>query len=89
MAGLTVNVTEWGDFDQIRTEELPVTGKDGDGQPTPTVRELIAILSALPEQFQDLPVARYCDDGIAGINHELHYGSEEDPEGWTAHVQLW
>lgn len=78
----------------IRTAELPVTGLDGYGQKTPTVRELIEILSALPEQFQDLPVSRYCDDGIAGIDCELGYESEErDPDPrmskYTLHVHFW
>lgn len=86
---ISVAVTEWGDFDPIRTADLPVSGRDGDGQPTPTVRELAQILIALPEQFQDLPVTRYCDDGVAGIKHALYYAREEAPESWTEHVSLW
>jgi hypothetical protein len=87
---VTVTVAEYGDFDPIRTDKLPVTGKDGHGQETPTVRELIDILKALPEQFQDLPVARYCDEGIAGISYGTSFGCEESiPDQATAHVQLW
>ena len=87
--GAVFPVNAWGEFDQIRTEDLPVTGLDGYGCKTPTVRELAAILAALPEQFQDLPVARYCDEGVAGINYELHYSREEGMGNWTAHVKLW
>jgi len=83
-----VSVDDWGEFDPIRTEDLPVSGRDGHGQKTPTVRELAAILSALPDQFQDLPVSRYCDEGVAGINYRLHYEREEHGD-WTAHVALW
>lgn len=78
----------------IKTIALPVTGKDGYGQKTPTVRELIEILSALPEQFQGLPVSRYCDEGIGGVSCELGYESEErapDPRisKYTLHIRLW
>jgi hypothetical protein len=45
--------------------------------------------SALPEDCQDLPVARYCDEGVAGISHRLHYVREEGTDEWTAHAQLW
>jgi hypothetical protein len=86
---ITVTMAEYGDFDPIRTGDLPVTGKDGYGQPTPTVRELIEILSALPEQFQDLPVARYCDDGITGISYDTSYPREERQGGATPHVKMW
>lgn len=86
---VTVNVTEWGDFDPIDTGGLGVTGEDGYGQPTPTVRELIAILQAIPEQFQDLPVIRYVNDGVRGIQHGRHYHDEHDPEHWTEHVYMW
>lgn len=85
---ITINVNDFGEFDPIRTEELPVSGKDGDGEKTPTVRELISLLQALPEQFQDLPVARYVNEGVAGISYELHYPREEGAD-WTAHVKLW
>jgi len=84
-----VTVDECGDFDPIRTEDLPVTGKDGYGEPTPTVRELADILRALPEQFQDLPVARYCDEGVAGISYGTSYHREESTSEATAHVRLW
>jgi hypothetical protein len=84
---VTVTVLEYGDFAPIRTEDLPVTGKDGQGQKTPTVRELIDILKALPEQFQDLPVARYCEEGIWGINYETSYNQGANRN--SAHVQLW
>lgn len=84
-----VAVNDVSEFGPIRIDELSVTGKDGDGQPTPTVRELIAILSALPEQFQDLPVSRYCSEGVSGISYGLHYEREEGMENWTAHVGLW
>jgi hypothetical protein len=85
---VTTEANEFGEFDPIRTDKLPVSGRDGHRQPTPTVRELADILRSLPEQFQDLPVARYCDEGVAGIRYELHY--EKDAwDSWTAHVQLW
>jgi hypothetical protein len=77
------------DDDELTARLRAVTGKDGNGQPTPTVRELIAILQAIPGQFQDLPVARYTDEGVAGISFALHYYREDDPEHWTKHVQLW
>jgi hypothetical protein len=83
-----IAVNDIGEFDPIRTDELPVSGKDGDGQKTPTVRELAAILAALPEQVQDLPVTRYCDEGVCGISYRLHYEREESGN-WTAHVSLW
>lgn len=83
-----MTVSDPGEFDPVRTEDLPVSGKDGHGQKTPTARELAAILSALPEDCRDLPVARYCDDGVAGISCRLHYERERGDE-WTAHVQLW
>lgn len=86
---VTVTVAEYGDFYPIRIEDLPVTGKDGYGEPTPTVRELADILRALPEQFQDLPVARYCDEGVAGVSYDTSYSREEREGGATAHVQLW
>ena len=86
---VSVTVAEYGDFNTIRTENLPVTGKDGYGEKTPTVRELVDILQALPEQFQDLPVARYCDEGIAGISYDTSYHREESSSEATAHVQLW
>ena len=86
---VTVTVAEYGDFGPIRTEDLPVTGKDGYGEPTPTVRELAGILRALPEQFQDLPVARYCDEGVAGISYGTSYHREESTSEATAHVRLW
>ena len=81
-------VNDIGEFDPIRTEDLPVSGKDGHGQKTPTVREMAALLASLPEQFQDLPLTRYCDEGVAGINYQLHY-EREDGDNWTAHVALW
>lgn len=83
-----VAVNDFGEFDTIRTEELPVSGRDGYGQETPTVREMAAILGALPEQFQDLPLTRYCDEGVCGISYRLHYEREEGGD-WTAHVGLW
>lgn len=88
---ITVGVTEWGSFEPIDTEPLGVTGRDGFGQPTPTVRELIAILQAIPEEFQDLPVGRYVDEGIRGICHRMSWPSEErrDASGSTEHVELW
>jgi hypothetical protein len=87
---ITVTVTEFGDFDPIRTGDLPVTGKDGHGQKTPTVRELADILRALPGQFQDLPVVRYVDEGVQGISYAVSYEREESiPDRATAHVQLW
>lgn len=88
---ITVKLTEWGDFEGIDTKALGVTGRDGYGQPTPTVRELIEILQALPEQFQDLPVGRYGDEGIAGLQYKLHFYREEGtgPDNWTAHVGMW
>lgn len=86
---VTVTVAEYGDFYPIRTENLPVTGKDGYGEPTPTVRELTDILRALPEQFQDLPVARYCDEGVAGISYDTSYHREESSNQATTHVKLW
>ncbi|MDE3075594.1 MAG: hypothetical protein KGJ86_09200 [Chloroflexota bacterium] len=83
-----VTVNDIGEFDPIVTADLPVSGRDGDGEPTPTVREMAAILAALPEQFQDLPLMRYCNEGVCGISYRLHYEREES-DGWTAHVQLW
>ena len=70
---------------------MPVTGIDGNGGKTPTVRELIEILKAIPEQFQDLPVGRYVDDGVSGIDYLLYWQREAGSidDGWTAHVQLW
>lgn len=82
-------VNDLGEFDTIRTGDLPVSGRDGYGQKTPTVRELAAILASLPEEFQDLPVARYCSEGVAGISYRLHYEREEGADDWTAHVSLW
>lgn len=88
---ISITVNDWGEFDPVDVDDLPVTGKDGDGSKTPTVRELVAILRALPDQFQDLPVTRYCDDGISGIRHEVCYRREEGAgQGQhTAHVSLW
>ena len=86
MTGISVN--DIGEFDPIRTEDLPVSGRDGHGCKTPTVREMAALLSSLPDKFQDLPLTRYCDEGIAGINYQLHY-EREDSGNWTAHVALW
>lgn len=82
---------EDGDFDPIRTEFIGVSGTDGYGQPTPTVRELALILQALPGEVQDLPVGRYCDDGIMGISYEVCFSREErdDVHHSTPHVQLW
>lgn len=89
---ITVDVDpQTGDFGTIRIGDLPVTGRDGWGHETPTVRELIQILSALPEQFQDLPVGRYVDEGIAGIQYVDAFPREERdgvPTS-TPHVQLW
>lgn len=85
---ITTTVNEFGEFDPIRTEDLPVTGKDGHGRKTPTVRELIDILKSLPEQFQDLPVTRYVDEGVWGVDYQLNYEREEDGDSWTAHVAL-
>jgi hypothetical protein len=85
---ITTTINELGEFDPIRTDGLPVTGVDGDGRPTPTVRELADILRSLPEQFQDLPVTRYCDEGVAGISYRLHF-ERESGDSWTAHVGLW
>jgi hypothetical protein len=82
-----VSVNEWSEFDPIRTEDLPVSAADGRGQKTPTVREMAAILAALPDQFQDLPLTRYCDEGVAGINYRLSYEREDGTS--TAHVALW
>lgn len=78
----------------IETATLAVTGRDGEGRPTPTVRELAEILAALPEQFQGLPVTRYGDEGICGIDCELGYHSEQRDPGprmakYTLHVTLW
>lgn len=88
---ISVGVTGYGDFESIYTEALPVTGRDGWGQKTPTVRELAEILQALPEEFQDLPVGRYVDEGIRGLKFETSYPREErdDVPGSTPHVQLW
>lgn len=87
---ITVSINEFGEFDPIDTSVLGVTGRDGYGDPTPTVRELIAILRALPEHCMDLPVGRYGDEGIRGLNHKLHFPRQEGPmEDWTAHVQFW
>lgn len=88
--------TEWGGV-SVRVDRLPdwlpVTGKDGHGEPTPTVRELAAILLALPAELQDMPVARYCDDGVSGMRDEAGYRSEHREDGWTGdwtrHVQMW
>ena len=84
--GVSVRVDQLPDW-------LPVTGKDGHGQPAPTVRELAAILLALPAEFQDVPVARYCDDGVSGMRDEAGYESEHREDGWTGewtrHVQMW
>lgn len=85
---ITVNTNEFGEFDPIDTETLGVTGRYGYGQPTPTVRELIMILQAIPEQFQDLPVGRYVNEGIRGLRHELHFPNEEGMDNWTAHVGM-
>lgn len=79
---------KWDPFDDIRTEDLGVSGKDGHDSPTPTVRELAAILAALPESVQDLPVTRYCDEGVWGIKYELHYEREDHGGSWTGHVKL-
>jgi hypothetical protein len=86
-AGFLVSVDETGEF-SVNIEDLPVSGRDGGGRKTPTVRELAVILAALPGQFQDLPVSRYCDEGICGISYRLHYEHEELGK-WTAHVGLW
>ena len=83
-----VSVNDLGEFDPIRTDELPVSGRDGHGEKTPTVREMAVILAGLPEAFQDLPLTRYCDEGVAGISPRLHY-EREDHGDWTAHVGLW
>lgn len=85
---ITVTVSD-GYLDPIRTSDLPVTGRDGHGRPTPTVRELAEILLALPGRCQDMPVTRYCDEGVAGINHALHYERESGRDPWTEHVALW
>jgi hypothetical protein len=87
LVDIKVTVDESGGFDPIRTDDLPVSGKDGHGQKTPTVRELAAILSSLPGQFQELPVTRYCDEGVAAVDHSLNY--ERDPwDRRTAHIAL-
>ena len=72
---------------------LPVTGRDGYGEKTPTVRELIEILGKLPEKYQDLPVAVTSDEGIGTIRGFLGYGREErDPNPstvkYTMHIRL-
>jgi hypothetical protein len=78
------------DFEPIDTAELPVTGKDGYGQKTPTVRELTGILKAIPEEFQDLPVGRYADEGIRGIKFDTSFPREGGGvDHSTPHVQLW
>jgi hypothetical protein len=86
---VTVTVAEYGDFDPIDIGALPVTGLDGYGRKTPTVRELAGILSALPGQFQDLPVVRYCDEGIQQVSYDVSYEHEEGANRATAHVRLW
>jgi hypothetical protein len=83
-------MTVWGEFEPIDTDDLPVTGRDGYDQKTPTVRELTGILKAIPEEFQDLPVGRYAGEGIRGIKYDSSYRREEgDLERSTPHVQLW
>jgi hypothetical protein len=79
---------EEGGFEHVDTEMLPVTGRDGYGQKTPTVRELIEILKAIPEDCQDLPVVRYVDEGIRGIGYDTSF-PREDAGRYTPHVQLW
>jgi hypothetical protein len=86
---ISVTVDEYGYFDPIYVKDLPVSGIDGHGSPTPTVREFAEMLLALPEQFQGLPVTAYCDEGLGGIKHGLHYEREGDPDDWTGHVKLW
>ena len=88
---IVISADSEGDFGSIRTDSLGVTGRDGYGQPTPTVRELIAILQALPEQCQDLPVGRYVDEGIAGLKWDTSFPREErdDVHTSTTHIQLW
>ncbi len=85
----TVTADASGDFGSLRTEDLAVTGKDGYGKKTPTVRELARILRSLPGQVQDLPVARYCDEGVAGISYDTSYPRENGTGSSTTHVALW
>jgi hypothetical protein len=71
-----------------RTDSSNASGVDGFGCPTYTVRELIATLQALPEEVMDLPVTRYCEDGIAGYQVESGYRGE-NWENRTFHLSLW
>ena len=78
---------------EISTASLPVTGLDGYGEKTPTVRELAEILSNLPEQYQGLPVAISADEGIGTIRGVLgYYREERDPDPrtskYTLHIRL-
>ena len=88
---IAISADSEGDFGSIETATLGVTGRDGYGEPTPTVRELIAILQALPEQCMDLPVGRYCDEGIAGLKWDTSFPREErdDVHTSTRHVRFW
>lgn len=76
------------DQNPIRSTILNASGIDGDGQITFTVRELINALRSLPEAMLDLPVTRYCGEGIAqidaGFSHDSDYTSAH-----ALHVALW
>lgn len=84
--------TEWGGI-SIRTDDMPegfpVTGRDGAGAPTPTVRELAAILRALPEEMQDWPVTRYCEEGVWGLQDKTGYEHEGGRDDYTPHIAMW
>lgn len=65
----TTSISTLGDGESVRMNSLAVTGRDEDGNPTPTVRELAAILQAIPERYQDLPVTVAGDEAIFNIGH--------------------
>lgn len=87
-----LQATEFGGI-SIRTDDMPegfpVTGKDGTGAPTPTVRELAAILQALPEEMQDWPVTRYCEEGVWGLQDKTGYEHEGGQDDCTPHIAMW
>jgi hypothetical protein len=62
--------------------------EDGYGEPTFTVSELIAELQKLPPECRDMPVERYCSQGIYSIEMGLHWESEDHNDDWTQHVRL-
>lgn len=79
------------DQNPIRSTILNASGIDGDGRVTFTARELLNALRGLPEALLDLPVTRYGDEGISGIDAALRYHGEESAgrNYFTLHIALW